>query len=118
MKTYTLKITSAVGIDGEIIRPGALVEVSESEAKNLLHRGKAVVATEADGAPAQDAGDGDQGDGGTGGTGGSTAKASDGLNVDQLKAALTARNVTIPDTCKKKADLAALLDAQPAEPAA
>lgn len=36
-------------------------------------------------------------------------KPSDGLNVDQLKAALTAKGIAIPEGAKK-ADLAALLD--------
>jgi hypothetical protein len=47
-----LVLTSAIAIDGELVRAGSLVEVSELEAKNLLHRGKARLATEADGAPA------------------------------------------------------------------
>lgn len=41
---------------------------------------------------------------------GVAGKPSDGLNVDQLKAALTAKNIAIPDNAKK-ADLQALLDA-------
>lgn len=49
MKSYVLKLTSAVAIDGQISRAGSLIEVSEAEAKNLLHRGKAVLATIEDG---------------------------------------------------------------------
>lgn len=49
MKTYFLKLTSAIVIDGQISRGGEIIEVSEIEAKNLLHRGKAVLATAADG---------------------------------------------------------------------
>lgn len=49
MKNYVLKLTSAIVVDGEIIRAGNLVELSEAEAKNLLGRGKAVLATAADG---------------------------------------------------------------------
>lgn len=49
-----LVLTSALVIDGEVIRAGTLVEVSEREAKNFLHRGKARLATEADGAPKSD----------------------------------------------------------------
>lgn len=49
MKSYVLKLTSAIAVDGEIIRAGSLVELSEPEAKNLLGRGKAVLATAADG---------------------------------------------------------------------
>lgn len=39
-----------------------------------------------------------------------SAKASEGLSVEQLKAALTAKAIAVPDGAKK-ADLAALLDA-------
>lgn len=49
MKNYVLKLTSAIVVDGEIVRAGNLVELSEPEAKNLLGRGKAVLATAADG---------------------------------------------------------------------
>lgn len=49
MKSYILKLTSAVAIDGQIARAGSLVELDEATAKNLLHRGKAVLATEEDG---------------------------------------------------------------------
>ncbi|QHJ00110.1 hypothetical protein GT347_20280 [Xylophilus rhododendri] len=41
-------------------------------------------------------------------------KASDGLKVDELKAALAARGVEIPDGVTLKADLAVLLDNAPA----
>jgi len=41
-------------------------------------------------------------------------KPSDGLSVEQLKAALADQKITIPDGMTKKADLAALLDAAPA----
>jgi len=44
-----LKLTSAIVVAGQVIKPPALVEMTDSEARNLLHRGKAVVATEADG---------------------------------------------------------------------
>ena len=54
MKNYFLKLTSAIVVDGEIIRAGSLVELSEPEAKNLLGRGKARLATAADGAPVDD----------------------------------------------------------------
>jgi hypothetical protein len=49
MKSYVLKLTSAIVVDGEIVRAGSLVELPEPEAKNLLSRGKAVLATSADG---------------------------------------------------------------------
>ena len=41
-------------------------------------------------------------------------KPSDGLTVAEIKEALAAKNVTIPDEVTLKADLAALLDSQPA----
>lgn len=48
-KSYVLKLTSAVAIDGAISKAGSLVELSELEAKNLLARGKGVLATAEDG---------------------------------------------------------------------
>lgn len=49
MKTFILKLTSALVIDGVICRAGELVEVGELEAKNFLARGKAELATVEDG---------------------------------------------------------------------
>jgi hypothetical protein len=43
-ETFVLKLTSAIVMDGEIITKDNLVEVTEREAKNLLARGKAVLA--------------------------------------------------------------------------
>jgi hypothetical protein len=54
MKSYVLKLTCAIAIDGQIHKPGSLVEVSEAEAKNFLHRGKAVLATAEDGVEQQE----------------------------------------------------------------
>lgn len=45
-----LKLTSAIVLDGQISKAGDLVEVAEAEAKNLLSRGKAVLAVQ-DAAP-------------------------------------------------------------------
>lgn len=58
--TIFLKVTSAVGVDGQVVpasKPGkpSIIEVSELEAKNLLQRGKAVLATVEDGAPEPEA---------------------------------------------------------------
>lgn len=39
--SIVLKLTSAIAVDGEVMKKGSLVEVTEAEAKNLLHRGKA-----------------------------------------------------------------------------
>lgn len=44
--SYVLKLTSAIVIDGEVMKSGALVEVTEAEAKNLLSRGKAELHSE------------------------------------------------------------------------
>lgn len=43
------------------------------------------------------------------------SKPSEGLKVDEIKAALAAKGITIPEGVALKADLAALLDAAPAE---
>lgn len=50
MGNFTLKLTAAIVIDGEICKAGELVELSEVEARNLLSRGKAELhgMTEAD----------------------------------------------------------------------
>lgn len=40
-KTIVVELTSALAIDGVICKAGEVVEVSELEAKNFLHRGKA-----------------------------------------------------------------------------
>lgn len=41
MKTYKLKLTSALVIDGQVVRAGTTVEVGEAYAKDFLRRGKA-----------------------------------------------------------------------------
>lgn len=41
---YELKITSAVLLDGAIVKPGATVKVGRVLARNLLDRGKAEMA--------------------------------------------------------------------------
>lgn len=58
-KTIFLVLTSAIAISGAICRKDSLVEVSELEAKNLLARGKARLATAEDGAPIADEDGGD-----------------------------------------------------------
>lgn len=50
MNTVVLKLVSAIVIAGRVLRPGALVEVTQSEARDLRIRGKAELATVADGA--------------------------------------------------------------------
>ncbi len=46
-----LVVTSAFVLAGDIAKPGEIVEVSDSEARDFLRRGMARVATEADGVP-------------------------------------------------------------------
>lgn len=41
MKTYELKLTSALVIAGQVVRAGTKVEVDEATAKDFLRRGKA-----------------------------------------------------------------------------
>lgn len=54
MKTYKLKLTSALVIEGQVVRAGTTVEVAENYAKDFLRRGKAeLVGSHGD----QDAGD-------------------------------------------------------------
>lgn len=45
-KSIVLRLTSAIVVDGDVMKKDSLVEVSEAEAKNLLHRGKAVIHDE------------------------------------------------------------------------
>lgn len=47
-----LVVESAFVLAGDIVVRGELVEVSDSEARDLLRRGMARVATEQDGVPA------------------------------------------------------------------
>lgn len=43
-----LRVMVPFMVSGEMAREGEIVEVTESEAKNLLHRGKAALAVEND----------------------------------------------------------------------
>lgn len=47
-ESVAVKLTSAIGIAGVLVRAGEVIEVSESAAKDLLRRGKAELATEED----------------------------------------------------------------------
>ena len=58
-KSVFLKVSSAFLVGGEIAKTGEIVEVTESEAKDLLQRGKATLATASD-APEQAADDAEQ----------------------------------------------------------
>ena len=43
----TLKITSAIAVDGVVVKAGEVREFSEADARSLLHRGKARLAVQA-----------------------------------------------------------------------
>ena len=43
-----VKITQSVAMSGEIAKAGTMFEVSANEARDLIYRGKAVAATEAE----------------------------------------------------------------------
>ena len=49
VKTVFLKLTHAIVVAGEVIGAGKLIEVTEREARDLLNRGKAKLATLGDG---------------------------------------------------------------------
>lgn len=53
IETVFLKVSSAFLVGGQLAKAGEVVEVTKAEAKDLLARGKAVVATGAD-APEQE----------------------------------------------------------------
>lgn len=48
LTNWILKVLSPIAIGGEACKEGTIIEVSADEARNLLHRGKAVEATEAE----------------------------------------------------------------------
>ncbi|MBF9235583.1 hypothetical protein [Microvirga alba] len=47
-ESIILKVTSAMIVGGQIAKPGEMIEVTHAEAKDMLHRGKAVLATATD----------------------------------------------------------------------
>jgi len=53
MKTYELKLTSAMVIEGGVVRAGTRVRLDEATAKDFLRRGKAELVS----APADDGDD-------------------------------------------------------------
>lgn len=98
MKTVRM-LTDAVGGEGEPLKAGKTYELNDASADRWLRRGKAeLVETDLKG------GDDNGGDGGT-------AKPSEGLTVAEIKEALAAAKVDIPEGVTLKADLAKLLDA-------
>lgn len=55
-KEATIKLTAAIGIAGQLVARDSIITIPEAAAKDLLRRGKAVLATEAD-EPGQDEAD-------------------------------------------------------------
>lgn len=111
-------LTTAITAQYGTLSQGTILRTSSAFAKHLVDEAGAAKYVKKDAKPAADA-DGtgtgtgaDAGAGGAGAGGGATAKPSDGLKVEELKAALEAKGIAIPDGVTKKADLAALLDGQ------
>lgn len=50
-KKVKIKITSAIAVEGQIIKPDQEITVSEAVAKNLLNRGRAELAEKPDTKP-------------------------------------------------------------------
>lgn len=88
-------LTDEVGGDGEALKAGKTYSLEDASADHWLKRRKAELAV---GEGAEEEPDGD-------------AKPSGGLTVAQIKEALEAKGVEIPEGVTLKADLAALLDA-------
>lgn len=86
-------LTDAVGGNGEALKAGKRYELEDASAAHWLKRGKA-----------EPMGDGESEEG-------DDSKPSDGLTVAQIKEALEAKQIVIPEGVTLKADLAALLDA-------
>lgn len=100
MQTAILKLTSAIAIAGVICKAGDIVEVPEQAAKNLLHRGKAVLATADDEGGGSDEGD-DKRD----------APDLSKLNKAQLLEAAAAAGVTDVTDQNTKAEILAAIEA-------
>lgn len=92
MKRITM-LTDEVGGDGEALVAGQSYELADASANHWLKRGKAELTSEDK--------DDDGGD----------KPLSDGMTVAEIKEALAAREIEIPEGVTLKADLAALLDA-------
>lgn len=100
MKSYVLKLTSAIAVDGSIVKAGSLVELSEAEAKNLLSRGKAILATADDGYEGDDEGE-------------SSGVDLSRLNKTQLQEIAKGREIAFEDSTTK-AQLIAAIEAKEA----
>ncbi len=112
MKTVRM-LTDAVGGEGEPLKAGETYELNDASADRWLRRGKAEVIEVVD-AGSKDDGAGTTAGGDDKGAGkgaeSSGAKPSEGLTVAEIKEALAAAEVDIPEGVTLKADLAKLLD--------
>lgn len=92
-KEVALKITSAIVLDGEIVRPGTVVSISDRAARNLLNRGKAELSV------------GDDED---------TAPDLGAMTVKELREFAGEKNIELPENAKK-AELIDLITAAAAQ---
>lgn len=88
-------LTDEVGGNGEALKAGEKYNLEDASADHWLKRRKAELA-----GVGEDGGDEPEGGG----------KPSDGLTVAQIKEALEAKKIEIPEGVTLKADLAKLLD--------
>ncbi|MBB1599965.1 hypothetical protein [Variovorax sp. UMC13] len=98
-------LTTAITAQYGTLSQGTILRTSPAFAKHLVDEAGAAKYVKKDAKPAADAGAG-----GASAGGGAAAKPSDGLKVEELKAALEAKGIAIPEGVTKKAGLAALLD--------
>jgi hypothetical protein len=105
-------LTTAITAQYGTLSQGTILRTSSAFAKHLVDEAGAAQYVKKDAKPAADADGTGTGTGIDAGAGSAAAKPSDGLKVEELKAALEAKGIAIPDGVTKKADLAALLDGQ------
>ena len=105
-----LVITAAVVISGTIAPAGSIVEVTEGEAKDLLARGKARLATAEDGVDLNAVSSAGQEGGGAAG-GGEEQVALSKLNKAQLVEAAKALGVISVGEANTKAEIIAAIEA-------
>lgn len=107
-KNIDIILTRATVISGAIVRPGkAPITVSEADAKNLMQRERAVLATEENIAAADDGDDG-------GDDGGDGEKRLSEHTVPELKARAAELEIDGADGMKK-AELVAAIEAAEAD---
>lgn len=118
-KTVFLKVSSAFLVGGQLAKAGEIVEVTGTEAKDLLARGKATVATVAD-APVeqeqeqeqhQDEGHGDEA-GQVAGVGEENGEVVPLAGMKKADLAALAEGMGIEVADKTKADLIAAIEAE------